>query len=418
MRAARAFSPRPSLGHALSSTEVMVAVMGRTWRAGAVALLLSCACEVHGLVGSNITGEPPGSTGEQPGSTSGDSGDVAGSTSTGSVGSSSGMALDDTADSGGGTTQSVVFDVSPGDGPEVCLAPLPTVCDQGSDDPWRAMGVGCPGSLDAVTSFSGHPGALHVHQGLLGTHGEYTPREGERMVILSTGRAADVPRTHAQLHCAPEVCPSTAWGAAAPLSSLPPPMTVSPVDDTYTCAQDHSLVGTGDCSNTIASQWSAGDGAYDYAELRLTAKVPETADALQYQLAFFSAEYPLWTNQGSPWNDMYVAWLESEAWTGNISFDELGNPISINGVFLDYLDAESPLCERIPCEAPELDGFAMDGHAGTRWLETVAPVVPGEEIELVFAIFDLSDGLFDSVVLLDGVRWGCTDLPPLTQPQG
>jgi hypothetical protein len=115
---------------------------------------------------------------------------------------------------------------------------------------------------------------------------------------------------------------------------------------------------------------------------------------------------------------MYVAWLESEAWTGNISFDELGNPISINGVLMDYLDADSPLCERSPCEAPELDGFAMDGHAGTRWLETVAPVVPGEEVEVIFAIFDLSDAYFDTVVLLDAVHWGCTDLPPLTQPQG
>jgi hypothetical protein len=400
--------------------QVMAGMVGRAWRAGAVApLLLVCACEVHGLVGSNVTtlsgAEPPD---EETTTTGGDSGVVLGSSSSGAAGSSSGAADDDVADTGSGTTEALAFDVGPGDGPEVCLAPLPTVCDRMTDDPWRALGVGCPGSLEATGTFTGNPGALYVHRGMLGTHGEYTPRDGERMVILSTGRAADVPRTHEDLHCVPELCPSTALNPGAPMSALPPPINVRPVDEKLTCAEDPSLVGNGDCSNTLGTQWMAGAGAHDYAELRLTTKVPDSADALVYQFAFFTAEYPTFTGKGSPWNDMYVAWLESEAWTGNISFDEQGNPISINGVFLDYLDAESPLCERTPCEAPELDGFAMDGHAGTRWLETVAPVVPGEEIELIFSIFDLSDAYFDSVVLLDGVHWGCTDLPPLTQPQG
>jgi len=395
---------------------VRLVVRARTF--GAVALLSSCACEVHGLVGSNVADVAAETTGGAAGSTGGDSGLALDTSSTGAVGSSSGVAADDLDGSNDSSTGVLMFDVAPSDGPEVCLAPWPTTCDQASDNPWQAMGVGCPGSVDAFTSFSGHPAALHVHRGLLGTHGEYAPREGERMVILSTGRAADVPQTHDDLHCDPLMCPSTALDMGPPMSTLPPPINVAPVDSVKTCADQPALVGSGDCSNTLAEPWSSGAGAHDYAELRLETKVPEDADAFVYQFAFFSAEYPVWASQGSPWNDMYVAWLESEAWTGNISFDELGNPISINGVFLDYLDADSPLCERSPCVAPELDGFAMDGHAGTRWLETVAPVVPGEEIEVIFSIFDLSDAYFDTVVLLDGVHWGCTDLPPLTQPQG
>ena len=386
---------------------------------GAVALLSSCACEVHGLVGSNVGDPVAETTGGVGGSTGGGSTSVLDTSSSGVVGSSSGVAADDLDGSNESTTIGAVFDVGPSDGPEACLAPMPTTCDQASDDPWQAMGVGCPGSIEAITSFSGHPAALHVHRGLLGTNGEYAPRQGDRMVILSTGRAADVPHTHAELGCDPLVCPSSALDPGAPMSTLPSPIEVGRVDTVKTCTDDPSLVGTGDCSNTLEEQWSAGAGAHDYAELRLETKVPVRADAFIYQFAFFSSEYPAWTSQGSPWNDMYVAWLESEAWTGNISFDELGNPITSNGVFLDYLDADSPLCKgNDPCVAPELDGFAMDGHAGTRWLETVAPVVPGEEVEVIFAIFDLSDAYFDTVVLLDGVHWGCTDLPPLTQPQG
>lgn len=371
------------------------------------------ACDVHGIVGSNVSLDDGGGTGggtavvdEGPHATDHEPDDGVGGGSGGGDGDPT-------------TSDAVMFDVGVGDGLEVCLAPQSSRCDHLGDDPWNALGVGCPGDFEADTSFFGDPRALHVLEGTLGTSGVYSPREGERMVILSTGRAADLPRTHEQLGCSdPQLCPSTGLAPGAPLPSLPVPIDVRPVDAVLTCADEPELVGGGDCSNTLFSEWDAGTGAYDYAELRMRAKVPLEANALVYEFAFFSAEYPLWTNQDSLWNDMYVAWLESEAWTGNVSFDELGHPISTNGVFLDYLDADSPLCTEDPCVAPELDGFAMDGHAGTRWLETIAPVVPGEEIELVLAIFDLTDAFYDTAVVLDGVHWGCTDQPPVTAPAG
>ena len=42
----------------------------------------------------------------------------------------------------------------------------------------------------------------------------------------------------------------------------------------------------------------------------------------------------------------------------------------------------------------------------TTWLTTDAPVVPGETIQLELMLFDVSDGILDSVVLLDNFRWG------------
>ncbi len=382
------------------------------------ALLMLGACESHGVVGSNVSAGLNDESGE--GSASATSHGDSAPTTTG-LEPDSGGGGGSTGEIGGGgvTTDDFIFDVATDDPPEICFAPMANSCDQDSDDPWQALGIDCPGATEMSATFTGHPAAMTVHEGALGTRDVFSPREGERMVILSTGRAGDVPRTHSELGCSdPLFCPSTALDPSTVLDTLPAPLDVQAVSGHFTCDQEPGLVGTGDCSNTLEKEWAAGSGALDYAEIRIKATVPPNTDGFAYQFAFFSAEYPVWADGNSPWNDMYVAWLESEAWTGNISFDDHGNPISVSSVFLDYLDAESPLCTVDPCVAPELDGFAMDGHAGTRWLETTAPVVPGEDIQVVFALFDLSDALFDTVVILDNVHWGCTDLPPITQPEG
>ncbi|MCH9680275.1 MAG: choice-of-anchor L domain-containing protein [Deltaproteobacteria bacterium] len=387
------------------------------WAIGA-ALLAVAGCEAHGIVASNVSaGYMPDSEGSEggAGTTMGTGGAAPGTT-----GDAPGISTTGDDDPGGSTSSNTLFDVGHGGGsPIFCEAPHTFSCDGQGNDIWNAIGVGCPGGELIDASFDGHPHAVYVHEGGLGTHGVFSPREGERMVILSTGRAADIPRTHEELGCSnPEFCPSTAFDNGPAMYSLPLPIDVRKVDDVMTCDRDPTLVGEGDCSNTLEDEWMSGTGAHDYAEMRMRLKVPEKADAFIYQFAFFSAEYPAWANHDSQWNDMYIAWLESEKWTGNISFDQLGNPISINGVFLDFFDAPSPSCEATSCESPELEGFAMEGHAGTRWLETVAPVEPGEEIEVVFSIFDMSDASYDTIVLLDNVHWGCTDLPPVTAPQG
>jgi hypothetical protein len=150
--------------------------------------------------------------------------------------------------------------------------------------------------------------------------------------------------------------------------------------------------------------------ANDSARLDLRIRVPTNAHSLKFAFDFFTAEYPEWIC--SEYNDTFVALLETgasldPAHHGNISFDEKGNPISVNVSFFDVVDG------------PLLAGTWQAGGLGgaTGWLATQAPVVPGEVIELSFAIWDTGDHAYDSLVLIDGFDWS-VDAPdkPTTVP--
>jgi len=294
-----------------------------------------------------------------------------------------------------------------------CGAPTAIPCDGGSDDPWHAIGLECDvGPQIEGEQMNGDPLAFHVHEGNLGTFepAPFPPREGEKFLIMSSGHAVDmvVPVGN------PPFASNDIIGAVDNGANPPPPIIVTAVSATDTCATDPGLVGNGDCSNTIEEQWNQGSGAYDYVEMRFTTEVPFETYAFSYDFAMFSTEYPNYYQSG--YNDMYIGWLESELWTGNISFDEMGRPISLNAGFLDYKDAPNPYDCPDPCQAPELQGTGMASHAGTKWLTTTAGVTPGEEITVIFAVFDLSDPVLDTVVLLDNFQWGCEGGAPVTIP--
>lgn len=376
------------------------------------------ACEVRGIVGQNVAKSSGGGEGGASSTGVGDEGTSAADPST-----SSGVGEVTSGHIGGDDeTSDVRFDLGAPDAPAACVVPMGEPCDGNSNDPLLAMGINCPGGAVASGGYRGDSRAMTVHHGGLGASTAYPPREGSAFVVLSTGIATQLAMTHQEIQaidpsCNPIACPSTLLSPdVTPVP--PPPIDVRRVsDDGVDCAQNPELVGQGDCSNSLYEPFAAGSGVLDYAELRVDAVVPEGVDGLSYEFAFFSTEYPTWIEHKSPFNDMYVAWLESEAWTGNISFDELGNPISATGVLLDYKDAPSPTCQA-PCDAPELSGFSMEGHGATKWLMTTAPVVAGEQVSLLFAVFDLSDGAYDSMVALDNFEWTCSGAPPFTTPVG
>lgn len=140
----------------------------------------------------------------------------------------------------------------------------------------------------------------------------------------------------------------------------------------------------------------------DYSEVKLILSVPTNAKSFSFDFNFMSAEYPEFVC--TTFDDTFIAYLESEAFTGNVSFDDNGNRVSINIGFFDVC----PTSDGAGCTGnAELTGTGFESNGGgTGWLTTTAPVVPGEKITLTFMIWDEGDHIYDSLVLLDNFRWG------------
>ena len=151
------------------------------------------------------------------------------------------------------------------------------------------------------------------------------------------------------------------------------------------------------------------NGAYgangDEAALTIQLTAPSDANSFVFEFYFLSAEYPEWV--GSMYNDAFETWITGSAWTGNAAIDETGSIISINSALFDVTSPS------------ELNGtgFANVG-GGTGWQMTTVPVDPGDTLTVEFVIYDVSDGNYDSAVLLDNFYWSEADVdePSIGEP--
>jgi len=185
----------------------------------------------------------------------------------------------------------------------------------------------------------------------------------------------------------------------------------------YLAAHGGSFPSSQGCNGTCVP----GFGANDSVNLRLTIRVPTNAFSFSYDFRFFSSEY--WTWSCTAYNDFYLALLTSSAagipTDRNISFDSLGNPVSVNNGF--YESCMPKGCYSCPDGIGALQGTGMEyGYTGgaTKWLTTTAPVVPGETMTLELMIFDVSDNILDSLTLLDNFQWSITPSAVGTEPTG
>ena len=155
---------------------------------------------------------------------------------------------------------------------------------------------------------------------------------------------------------------------------------------------------------------------HDMAALELELQVPMWAKGLAFDFNFYTFEWPGFVC--SEFNDFFVALLSPKppmAVDEDISFDPMGNAISVNAAFVTVCNCEGgPPCvaggKSFTCTKGDTElkntGFDQDGaHAATSWLTTAAPVQPGSIIRLRFAVYDSGDNILDSTTLLDRFRW-------------
>ena len=254
--------------------------------------------------------------------------------------------------------------------------------------------------------------------------GLIAPREGERMVVLSTGVARDVNARDsytpgcdtfgAELLQDDDFMPTWSGGVSPP-EGFP--------EDASRCE----------------SGASRGALAYNDVGFELTLRVPSNVTGFAFDSMFLSYEYPDYVC--TQYNDFFVALLRSRPLgsnRGNVLRDMNGDAIGINSGLLKVCEPAPDRvgsdvdCSSGPSELSET-GYGADeatcapisidkpdiGGAATGWLRTEVPLRAEDEIiELVFRLWDSGDPQLDSTVLLDNFRFltGATGSGPTTVP--
>jgi hypothetical protein len=270
-----------------------------------------------------------------------------------------------------------------------------------STDPWHAVAaIGlCRNSLDGgrhprawgvlsakLVKPDGEPLPDPLSHGVLPRFGVNTPREGQRMLGLSSGSARD---------------PSMAGY-----------QDISGYRKGYT-----SGTPAGYPKEAPACPGIITGAAHDGAALELTIRVPTNVKSFEVAENFFTLEFPGYVC--SKYNDYFVIDVDPKVpdyEDGNVAFDALGNPISVNNGLLQVCLPQVAGGRQYDCPLgiAELGGTGFDvvdddfspaPHAATGWLRTRAPVTPASSIRIRFAIWDSADGNLDSTVLIDEFRW-------------
>ncbi|MBL9024424.1 MAG: choice-of-anchor L domain-containing protein [Myxococcales bacterium] len=233
-----------------------------------------------------------------------------------------------------------------------------------------------------------------VQYGILPNFGpSVAPRAGESVLALSSGTARLPGQAGA---CTSHACAS---GAGTPPPGFP------------------QAVPGCDVSSTIN----------DDIGLEVTLKAPSNATGYKFDFKFYSFEYAEYVC--TLFNDQFIALVNPApmgSQNGNISFDSNSNPVSVNIAFFDVCNgcddfaaycytgtcptAPNPCC---PSGGAELMGNGFDNAfgsnfedaGGTSWLQTTAPIGPGESFSVRYTIWDVQDTAYDSTSVIDNFEW-------------
>ena len=249
---------------------------------------------------------------------------------------------------------------------------------------------------------------------------------GERMVVLSSGAAAD---TFDDASPGPQAYQDgLVVGTSAPFPA------------------DWLAANGGNLPNSPGCTEPDGASANDPVMLRLRVRVPTNANSFTVRMFFFSSEYPEYVC--TAFNDFFVTLVGTtdlgNPADGNIAVYDDGmvlHPVGVNildaapGLFTECTDGQISQCGTSSnyTGCTSVAGLAGTGFdttgttnfscgyggaygGGTGWLEMSGNVTPGEIMDIRFAIWDTSDGLFDSTVLLDAWEWSVQASEPGINP--
>jgi hypothetical protein len=229
------------------------------------------------------------------------------------------------------------------------------------------------------------------------------------------------------------------WGTKTPRESAPlDPQGFNLAD----ACSDIPLTGK-DCDSLTAGQAAGAVSVQDWAELTLWVKVPSNAGSLQLDFAFYSAEFNQFWDAAL--NDAFFVLVSNGTLHGeNVARDANGLAVTVNSGFFQLCPASPGPAGLSPDKSPALvhcvgddgataqgifgsikatgydgastapyDGtvFSTDGAhkyvygGGSGWLTAEVPVTPSEELEMRIIILDTFDGLKDSAVIVDALRW-------------
>ena len=290
---------------------------------------------------------------------------------------------------------------------------------QGEDKIWGVISGGLH-----LASGAGAPNA-NSRSVRPGFGSNISPSLGQRLAVMSTGHAADSNDSNpgfAQYQDGQSMGTSSTFPA-----------------DWYSL-NGNQLPNAPGCPNV------AGNQANDPVLLKLRIRVPTNANSFSAKMFFFSAEYPEYVC--TAFNDFFVTLVDSSdnenPTDKNIAIYTQGNndyPVGVNilkaanGLFTQCTNGQITQCG-VPatyngCQGTSLlngTGFDITGSTlfscnyagrhggGTGWLTMSGNVTPGETMEIRFAIWDSSDGLFDSTVLLDHWEWSVQASEPGIEP--
>lgn len=179
-----------------------------------------------------------------------------------------------------------------------------------------------------------------------------------------------------------------------------------------TCSCGTGIAGTPPTGFPQDNGCGTSEFIYDDMALEVQMRAPSNAVGYGFDFRFFTFEYPDYVC--SSVNDQFIALVNPApmgSLNGNIAFDNMNNPVSVNIAFFDVCNVPGDPCQ---ANSAEMGGTGFDvwncgfndGYAGgTSWLHTQAPVTGGQTFTIRFAIWDTGDSLLNSTSIIDNWVW-------------